>query len=153
MLSIAVASEHQLDEIRAMLDEYEAELAVDLCFQKFEEERASLPGRYAPPSGALLVALDGEEVVGCGALRDLGDGICEIKRMYIRPPHRKNGLGRRILDELINRAKTIGYTTVRLDTLARLTPALALYESSGFLRIEPYNYNPEADIVYLEKPL
>ncbi len=142
-----------MDEVRLMLDEYEAELAVDLCFQKFSEERASLPGRYAPPTGVLLVACEKQAIIGCGALRDLGEGVCEFKRMYIRSPHRGKGLGRMILAELLSRARAMGYSIAKLDTLARLKPALALYESQGFRRTQPYNFNPEADIVYLELAL
>ncbi len=153
MLRLSVATGDQLDEVRAMLDAYEAELAVDLCFQKFEEERAALPGRYAPPTGVLLVVMEREVIAGCGALRDLGDGICEIKRMYVRPDYRRRGIGRMILDELIKRGRALGYAAARLDTLARLEAALTLYESHGFERIEPYNFNPEADIVYLEMRL
>jgi ribosomal protein S18 acetylase RimI-like enzyme len=139
--------------VRTLFREYEQGLGIDLCFQGFEEELASLPGRYAPPSGALILAILDGEVGGCGALRDLGDGICELKRIYVPPQFRGRGLGRAISVELMRLAKAKGYMTARLDTLARLLPAVALYRDLGFEEIQAYNFNPEADIIYMERPL
>ncbi len=140
-----------LYQTRALFEEYHVELGVDLCFQGFQEELETLPGRYAPPSGALLMLLDGDQIAGCGALRDLGDGIAEVKRMMVRPDFRGKGFGRAILLALLEKAKELGYTKVRLDTLRRLTAAINLYQAEGFTEIPPYNPNPEPDIVYLER--
>jgi GNAT superfamily N-acetyltransferase len=139
--------------VRELFREYMAELAVDLCFQGFEAELAELPGKYCPPSGVLVVVLDGDQPVACGALRPLESNVCELKRIYVRPSHRGSGLGRSITLDLMKRAKQIGYTVVRLDTLRRLTPALGLYTSLGFAEIHPYNFNPEPDVAYFERPL
>jgi len=142
-----------LNQIRALFEEYHVELGVDLCFQGFQEELETLPGRYGSPRGALLMLLEGDQIAGCGALRDLGDGIAEVKRMMVRPDFRGEGFGRAILLALLEKAKELGYTKVRLDTLRRLTAAINLYQAEGFTEIPPYNPNPEPDIVYLERSL
>ncbi len=126
------------------------ELGVDLCFQGFETELAELPAKYGPPRGVLLVVLDDGAPIACGALHPLEESICELKRIYIRPTHRGRGLGRTITLDLMDRSRALGYTIVRLDTLARLKPANQLYRSLGFTETEPYNFNPEDDIVYLK---
>jgi len=138
---------------RELFEEYAAELGVDLCFQGFSTELAELPGKYAPPGGVLYVILDGEAPVACGALRPLDERTCELKRIYVRPSHRGSGLGRRITLDLMNRGREIGYVVVRLDTMRRLGAAVKLYESLGFVEIEAYNFNPEPDIAYFERPL
>lgn len=154
MTSVWITSEPKLlAEARRLMEDYQAELGVDLCFQKFDEEMATLPGRYAPPTGALMLVSSGHQFVGCGALRDLGDGIVEVKRMYLAPEFRGQGGGRWLLSELLAKARELGYENVRLDTLRRLEPALRLYESAGFKEIPAYNPNPEDDIVYLELAL
>ena len=135
------------------MTDYQAELGVDLCFQSFDEEMATLPGRYASPSGALLLLFQDDSAKGCGALRDLGEGIAELKRMYLEPDIRGHGEGARLLNLLLDKARQLGYERVRLDTLRRLTPAVRLYEKSGFREIAPYNPNPEDDIVYFERSL
>ncbi len=142
-----------LAEARRLMEDYQTELEVDLCFQQFDEEMATLPGRYGPPDGALLlVSVDGQ-YVGCGALRDLGGGIVEVKRMYLAPAMRGQGAGKWLLTELLAQARELGYQTARLDTLRRLTPAVRLYENAGFKEIPAYNPNPEDDIVYYELAL
>lgn len=138
---------------RELVEEYQVELGVDLCFQGFQEEMAGLPGAYSPPLGAILLLRDGTNWAGCGAIRPLSPGVCEIKRMYLRPAIRSQGFGAVLMQVLLNRAKELGHHSVRLDTLRRLTPALALYTRFGFNEIEAYNYNPEADIVYMERAL
>ena len=97
-----------LAEARRLMQDYQTELGVDLCFQKFDEEMATLPGRYAPPSGALLLVLSGEEYVGCGALRDLGDGIAEVKRMYLVPDYRGKGGGEMAALGVVGESSGIG---------------------------------------------
>ena len=143
----------ELGAVRRLFREYEAFLDVDLCFQGFEEELASLPGKYARPGGDLLIGLEGERVVGCVALRKLDDRACEMKRLFVRPEARGKGLGRRLAREIIGVARELGYSVVRLDTLEKLTEAMRLYESLGFRKTEPYYANPLPGVVYWELAL
>jgi ribosomal protein S18 acetylase RimI-like enzyme len=148
---IRVETESEINEARRLFLDYETFLDVDLCFQQFEAELANLPGNYAPPEGALLLALDGRISLGCGALRRLGnimDLTCEMKRLYVRPENRGAGHGRQLARHLIREAVRLGYATMVLDTLERLAPAMALYESLGFVRTEPYYRNPLPGVVY-----
>lgn len=141
----------EIDEVRRLFREYEAYLNVDLCFQEFESELANLPGKYAPPSGTLLLAIDGQTAVGCGALRRLGSiqaRTCEMKRLYVRPDARGLGVGEQIAKRLIQEGCRLGYSTMVLDTLDRLKAAMQLYESLGFVRTEPYYDNPLPGVVY-----
>ncbi len=145
---------HELIPIVKMLfEEYQEELDIDLCFQGFEEELRNLPGKYGPPKGALLLILDGSAPVGCGALKDLGDSVCELKRIYVRPQYRNVGVGKDITLTLLEHADSLRYTTARLDSLKRLVAAIRLYERLGFRLTEPYNHNPEPDVVYMERPV
>ena len=139
---------------RTLFREYAAELGVSLCFQGFEEELATLPGRYAEPRGCLLLAEPAAgEVVGCGALRPLADGVCEMKRLYVRPAARESGLGRQIATALLEAARARGYRTMRLDTLDHMTPANGLYRALGFREISAYYDNPLPGVVYYELAL
>ena len=131
-----------LAEVRALLLEYEADIGVDLCFQGFQEELASLPGNYARPEGRLFIARSGKEALGCIALRPLQGGDAEMKRLYVRPSARARGLGRLLVSSLIEAARNVGYKRVVLDTLPTMASAQALYRSLGFVEIEPYCYNP-----------
>jgi len=140
----------EIDETRALFLEYAASLEIDLCFQGFEAELASLPGKYAPPAGALILARVDGAVAGCVALRPLGDGICEMKRLYVRDAFRGLGVGRTLAERIIAEARSRGYRAIRLDTLGRLVAARALYESLGFREIEPYIYNPTPDVQFME---
>jgi len=147
---IPAETPEQLDHIRNLFGEYEQFLGVDLCFQEFEAELASLPGKYAPPDGRLVLATEGGEAAGCVAIRKLDDGVCEMKRLYVRPEFRSRGLGRRLAREMIVQTAEAGYATMRLDTLDRLIEAMKLYESLGFRRTEPYYDNPLDGVVYWE---
>ncbi len=134
--------------------EYEAWLGMDLCFQGFEDELASLPGKYAPPSGRLLLAFVDSEPAGCIAMRGLGDGICEMKRLYLRENVRGHGLGNQLIETLINEAKAAGYTTMLLDTYPpKMRKAVGLYESHGFYAIDAYYENPHDGVLYMEARL
>jgi putative acetyltransferase len=143
----------ELESFRDLLREYQTFLGVDLCFQKFEVELANPLSKYTPARGIVLLGSWGNEICACGALQDLGDNICELKRIYVKPEFRRKGIARTISEYLLNRAKIIGYERAKLDTLRRLTGAVPLYQSLGFAETEPYKYNPEEDIVYMERPL
>ena len=138
---------------RALFEEYQREIGVDLCFQGFAAELASLPRPYAPPDGRLVLALRDVEVAGCAALRALEDGVGELKRLYVRPAFRGRGIGRRLVTMLLADAREIGYRAVRLDTLATMSAARALYEDLGFREVPPYTANPLAGVRFMELAL
>ena len=139
-----------LGHIRELFREYQEFLNVDLCFQGFEQELAALPGKYAPPKGALFLAVDGEKTAGCVALREIAPGVCEMKRLYVRPSSRGRGLGRRLAEAAIGEGRRLGYRLMRLDTLEQLREAIGLYESLGFRRIPSYYPNPLPGVIYWE---
>ena len=142
-----------LESIRVLFREYQQGLGVDLCFQDFEAELAGLPGKYAGPTGVLLIAKDGDVPCGCVAVRQTEGTICEMKRMFVRPDWRGRGLGRRLAEAILVAAQSLGYTVMRLDTLERLTEAMCLYEYMGFRRIPAYYDNPLAGVAYWELKL
>lgn len=139
--------------IRDLFREYEQFLQVDLCFQRFDEELASLPGSYAPPHGAMLLALAAGQAAGCVAMRSLAQGVCEMKRLYVRPAYLGQGIGRNLALTVIEQAGNAGYVRMRLDTLKKLQPALGLYAGLGFRPCPAYYENPLPGVVYLERDL
>ena len=150
-------STEQIAAVRALFVEYAAALAVDLCFQNFAAELAGLPGEYAPPGGALLLALVDGQPAGCVAMRALPDAdhtnACEMKRLFVPRAYRRFGLGRRLAQELMDLATQAGYSCMLLDTLDDMEAARGLYESLGFEEIAPYYFNPIAGAHYLKVEL
>lgn len=135
--------------VEALLREYVASLAEDISFQNVDDELAALPGSYAPPTGVVLIARDGAEAAGAIARRMREPGVCEMKRLYVRPAFRGRGLARALADELIEHARAQGYRTMLLDTLASMQAARALYRDLGFVPVAPYYDNPLPGVAYM----
>ena len=150
---ISAFTERDTGAVRLLFAEYAESLEIDLGFQGFGEEVARLPGRYAPPRGALLVARIEGEPVGCVGIRPLDDGACELKRLFVRPAYRSGGTGRRLLEEAVAAARRIGYRTMRLDTIPGMERAQSIYARFGFREIDAYTANPVAGARYLELEL
>jgi len=143
-----------LAEARTLFLDYARELGVSLCFQGFDEELATLPGRYAPPRGALLLAGPAGASFGCVALRPVDrDGVGEVKRLYVRGDARGHAYGRLLATRIVDRARRIGYRELVLDTLAQMTAARALYASLGFVPCAPYYDNPLPGVLYMRLAL
>ena len=145
--------ESESGEVRALLRAYADSLPFELDFQDFDRELADLPGAYAPPHGALLVARIGGEVSGCVALRPLTQEICELKRLFVQPTARGAGLGRRLMAAVVEEARRLGYGRMRLDTTPGMETAQKLYEDLGFEETAPYTHNPVAGTRFLELQL
>jgi ribosomal protein S18 acetylase RimI-like enzyme len=137
-----------VDEVRKLFLEYQADIGIDLCFQGFAEELATLPGSYAAPAGRLLLAVDDSLVLGCVALRPLQGSDCEMKRLYVRHQARGSGLGHLLTVSILDEARTAGYRRVLLDTLPLIGQAIELYRSLGFQEVAPYRPNPIAGALY-----
>ncbi|MGH8729788.1 MAG: GNAT family N-acetyltransferase [Burkholderiales bacterium] len=138
-----------IEEIRLLFLEYQSEIGVDLCFQGFANELATLPGEYSPPSGRLLLTVDGNAAIGCVALRALSNANCEMKRLYVRPAARGRGIGELLARGVLSAARQIGYKRIFLDTLPSMSAARALYHSLGFTEAPPYCHNPVPGVSYL----
>ena len=149
---VARTSEHYLAAIE-LFKEYAEGLGIDLQFQKFDRELQILSTMYGPPTGELWLVQDGEYFIGCTALRKLDEQTCELKRMFVQPAYRGLRLGEQLMEVALKTAQEQGYQFMKLDSLRRLEPAVRLYLRYGFGEIAPYNYNPEADVVYFEKNL
>jgi len=154
MLKIFPAeTDEDIEIVKGLFTEYADSLGFDLSFQNFEEELANLPGDYAPPEGCILLARYNEEIAGCVALRKLSDGVCEGKRLYVRPQFRGLKIGRKLMESIITEARKIGYSSIRGDTVPSMQIAQALYASLGFTGIEPYCRNPVEGAKFLELSL
>jgi GNAT superfamily N-acetyltransferase len=137
----------------SLIREYIAWLNIDLCFQDIDRELAEFPGKYGEPGGAFIVARDGEAVIGCVGLRKMDAETCEMKRLFVTGGYKGRGVGKRLVELIIEEAGRMGYARMRLDTLLKMNAAVKLYRNSGFYEITPYIYNPEKDVLYLEKLL
>ena len=147
-------SPKQLAQARDLFLEYAQSLGFSLCFQNFDQELAGLPGDYAPPGGRLLLGEYDGELAACVALHKLDPGICEMKRLYLRPSFRGKGLGRTLAGRIITEARQIGYKRMRLDTVEPvMKDAVAMYRKLGFKEIAPYRANPIAGALYMELEL
>jgi putative acetyltransferase len=151
---VQAVSAEQVSAARELFEEYAAALGISLCFQNFDQEVAALPGAYAPPDGRLFLALHENEIAGCIALRKIGDGVCEMKRLYLRPEFRGKRIGKALAEQIIAEAREIGYARMRLDTLpGKMDEAIALYRALGFREIEPYYHNPVEGALFMELDL
>jgi ribosomal protein S18 acetylase RimI-like enzyme len=147
-------SDADLDAARRLFREYVDALDFNLDFQDVDRELDALPGPYAPPDGAILLAEVDDEPVGVVAVQPLDEpGVCEMKRLYVQPAHRGNGIGRALAEAILDVARDRGYDAMRLDTVAAMHAARALYRSLGFEECPPYYHNPLDDAVYMERPL
>jgi ribosomal protein S18 acetylase RimI-like enzyme len=154
MFQITQAQPSQIEDARALFEEYAAWLGLNLCFQNFDKELSELPGDYVPPSGRLFLATDTDQMAGCVAIRKIADDTCEMKRLFVRPAFRGLGLGRTLIGTVIDAAREIGYQRMRLDTLpGKMDQAIAMYRSLGFKNIEPYYDNPVEGAAFMELEL
>ena len=146
-------SDADIDAARALFEEYAASLDFELCFQDFQAELDALPGDYAPPTGDLLLAEVDGDIAGCVAVRELDEGVCEMKRLYVRPAFRRSGVGRALAARIVERGRDLGYNIMRLDTVETMHAARALYRDLGFRETDAYYHNPLPDVVYMEREL
>ena len=147
-------NDEMIEEARALFREYETWLGMDLCFQNFEQEVAELPGKYAPPSGRLYLAYVDNQLAGCIAMRTIGDGICEMKRLFVSDGFRGARIGVSLIGQLIEDARSEGYERMRLDTFPpKMGKAVSLYQSHGFRPIPPYYDNPHEGVLFMELDL
>ena len=151
---VAAESPNDMPHVRELFLEYAGSLGFSLCFQNFDEELKGLPGEYAPPNGRLLLVRCGGEIAGCVALHKLELGVCEMKRLYLRPAFRGKGLGRVLAQNIIEQAREIGYSRMRLDTVEPvMSDAVAMYRRLGFREIPAYRSNPMPGALYMELEL
>jgi ribosomal protein S18 acetylase RimI-like enzyme len=151
MVKIVQATvKESIENARTLIREYAESLEFDLGFQNFDQEMDDFPGQYALPRGRLYIATDENQPVGCVALRDLGDGICEMKRLYVRPTSRGKNIGRLLAETVIKAAVELEYDLMRLDTIPSMIQANMLYKALGFKEISPYRFNPVEGATFFE---
>lgn len=148
-----VTTPEDLTRTSNLFKEYAESLGIDLSFQNFNEELANLPGEYAPPNGCLILAMIEKLAVGCVALRKVSEHVCEMKRLYVQPPFRREGVGRKLALKVIEHARASGYKRMLLDTLPPMKEATSLYRSLGFKETDPYRFNPVEGAIFMELSL
>lgn len=154
MKLIQAITPEEITLARQLFEEYASWIEISLCFQNFDKELEGLPGDYAPPHGRLLLAFEDDQLAGCIALRPLPARACEMKRLYVRPSFRGQGLGRQLVEAIIAAARELAYEKMRLDTLpGKMDQALAMYRRFGFLEIQPYYENPVEGATFMELSL
>ena len=150
---IEAESSEMIEATKALFREYASTLDFDLSFQHFDDEMRIFPVQYSPPNGCLLIAYEDERLAGCVGLRKLDEGVCEMKRLYVRPQFRGRGVGRALVVKVIDRGRRLGYSRMRLDTVPSMHEAIGLYRSFGFKQILPYRDNPVPGALYFELQL
>lgn len=143
----------EVEVVRALFRDYASDIGESLCFQGFEEELATLPGKYGGPKGIVVLGFLDRQPVACAALRPLKPRVCEMKRLYVQPAARGRGIARALVRRLLREARGMGYKSMKLDTLGRMTSAIKLYESMGFVPTAPYIENPFEDAVFMERQI
>lgn len=140
-----------IEAVKTLFTAYANSLGIDLAFQNYAAEFAALPGKYAPPTGELLLARDSNDIpIACVGLRSIEpEGCCEMKRLYVAPAGRGSGVGKALVEAIIKIARHLGYHEMRLDTLTSMTPAISLYSKFGFIPAEAYYHNPLDDVQYM----
>lgn len=152
-MTLKLFTNELLEDTKNIFREYQSDIDTDLCFQDFENELKNLPGKYSEPNGRLYLAYKGDKTVGCIALRPINNNECEMKRLYVRPQFRKEGIGKILVEKIIADAKKIGYKHIVLDTLEKMNSAIRLYKTFGFEDYKPYCFNPEKDAVFMKLDL
>ncbi len=147
-MRIVEAQQAHISEVRILFREYQQSICVDLCFQKFEEELATLPGCYAPPEGVIMIAVSDEEIIGCVAIRPRTKNEAELKRLYVRAGHQGTGIGKHLFHVAMSRGQALGYKSIVLDTLPTMKVAKKIYAAYGFKKIQAYYDNPEEETEY-----
>lgn len=152
---VRASSKEDLEIVKLMFKEYQIEIATDLCFQSFEQELETLPGRYSYPNGELLLLKDLQDdlFVGCVGVRPIGNDICKMKRLYVKPNHRSKKYGYVLANSILATARQLGYKEMRLDTLDNLKAAIGLYSKLGFVKTNSHYDNPRDGVVYMKKEL
>lgn len=147
-MKIVEATVKDMLNVRKLFREYQEWLGIDLCFQGFEDELATLPGSYGPPMGVILIAVEDREVIGCVGIRPRLENEAELKRLYVQPIHQGRSIGKRLFHAAMSQAKRIGYASIVLDTLPTMHRAKSLYVGYGFKKIPAYYGNPEEGAEY-----
>ena len=146
-------TKEEITKAKELIIEYIKWLNQDLAFQNIEDELINFPKKYEEPDGAFIIAKDNDKVIGCVGLKKLDDNICEMKRLFVNDIYRGKGVGKRLVEKIIEEAKDKNYKKMRLDTLKTMESALKIYYKNNFYKIEPYYNNPNKDVVYIEKIL
>lgn len=146
-------TEYDYQLVVEIFKEYQLQLGIDLCFQQFDHELNNLKNIYQKPKGIIILAKKANEIVGCVALKPIEKNNCEMKRLFVKPAHRGNGIGEKLTEMLIAYAQKNKYTLMKLDTLVQLNEAITLYQKLGFKSTNPYVFNPLNDVLYFEKEL